>query len=163
MANFDQYNYLHTMESRSSALQLILPEPTFLSQSNAEDHENCDEIIDEPIYQFGGGSVLKEYILLLQEAAKKGASICGGKLDIYCIITLAAKDSEKQALRSIYSPSLMSALQRSNWGSSIACSIISAAVLVVCKLSVTNNNDALIKNSKTPPQRNCTDYNCLHG
>ena len=97
---------------------------------------------------------MKESLLLFQEAAKKLTSICGGRGDIYCMVTSAAKDSENQVLYPIYFPNLMSALQRSNWGSSITCSVISDAASVVRKLSVRNDNNARIKNRKIPPQRN---------
>ena len=77
------------------------------------------------------------------------------------MITLAAKDGENQVLYPICSPALISALQRSNWGSSIAYSVMYEAVSMVQKLSIRNDSGAHITNGKLAARGNCTPIQLL--
>ena len=83
----------------------------------------------------GGGYTLKEALQILHDTSKRVSSLIGTGNDIYCLVSLATNDSEKHVLYPIYSPVLFAALQNTSWGSSIACSVMSAALTVVRKLT----------------------------
>ena len=70
------------------------------------------------------------------------------------MVPISASPEEKQVLYSVHAPVLMSALNNSNLGSSIACSVVSDALSVVRKLPRRNNgtNTIAVRSSSIPTQ-----------
>ncbi len=74
------------------------------------------------VHQCDEGEGLKTPMVRLQQTARKVSSIMAEGNDVYCMASVAGNQGENQIVYPIYSPVLMSALRRSNWEGSIACS-----------------------------------------
>lgn len=94
-----------------------------------------DNIINGVVHQCGGSEHLRQALIHLRQAAQAVSSMIGTGSDVYCMVSAAPSETEKQTLFPIHAPLLTSALQNGNWGSSIACGAISDALSVVRKIA----------------------------
>ena len=113
-----------------------------------------DALILAAVQKCRGGTAVKQALVDLQKAATTLSSLLGDGNDVYCMVSISASPEEKQVLYPAHAPVLMSALSNSNWGSSIACSVVPDALSVVRKLSRRNNdtNTVAVRSSSIPTQ-----------